>query len=143
MASHARKNNWYGTWGKGGKRKNTVQSALTVGKDDNDGVEGMSKLALRDRSKSVSSHDLSRHKDKNADDVEDETCQQRGSKASIATTPGGPDDEQQILRYQGEAKRKLEELVATEKSYIKDLEEMCLYIGYIDRCKKSEKGCPR
>ena len=127
MASYARKN-WYGTWGKGGsKKKNGGASSNVVDPG----------LTVRDRSKSVSSHDLSRVKDDDCRQLpSEEETSQRFSEVSIAT----PDDEQKILRYKNEAKRKLEELVSTEKSYIKDLEEMHAYIVYLERSKRGEKG---
>ena len=132
MASYARKN-WYGTWGKGGNKKKTCNEV------PNPNVDAGGNLTVRDRSKSVSSHDLSSRVKEEIDDSQlpDNETNQRYSEASL---PNQDDHEQKILRYQKEAKRKLEELVSTERSYIKDLEEMHAYIVYLERSKRGEKG---
>ena len=117
------------TWGK--PKKKPSLPAL------DDGGLSISRLSIRARTRSASTHDLSEsnkgHKD-------------RSAKTDSGYVEKGEDpideakDQAKRVKYREEAFKKLEELVKTEKSYINDLKEMNLYIAYMEKSRKREKG---
>ena len=113
------------TWGKP-KKKQSMPSL-----DDG----GISRLSIRARAKSASTQDLNELK-----------CKDRSAKTDSGYVEKGEEpvdevkDEAKRVKYREEAFKKLEELVKTEKSYINDLKEMNLYIAYLEKSRKREKG---
>ena len=104
------------TWGYNKKSKRRPTQPVSE--------EDLSKLSKGSRSISVSTHDLA-----NSGYVEkvEETEEEKKR------------NEEKMLKNRAEAFKKLEELVATEESYIKDLYEMNEYIEYLENIKKRKE----